>query len=326
MNTLILDVGCSNTKYVLYTDGEMVQWWKHATPPIQNLAMFQELLKRYELIKVDYGVEKLLTISYSDSLFYQTVGGTIHHIGVFTDIEKHAHVPDYQIAGKPDNSELLGMAHQLLHLRDKVGLTDIKRILPPATMFASYLSGNHDWNTWDITHASNSGMWDYENADWCSEMEPFIDAGIIDAKVVKPKTPIDDTICVGGHDSVFVNANDTPYSTKPYLSLGTWVTASVEKPFRKRDRNSLTRFVVAPNSTTLEQICINAENANKEFLSRLITGFFECRLPKDQNPPSIQVFGGWSEDFDAWQSDYLEFQIQNNDDYFLHKQAARYVS
>lgn len=320
MNTLILDIGCSNTKFYFFRDGHLEERRVFSTPRHQEYDLWNAVLRAYNEMIEYVDVDKVMPISYSDSVWYETKTGVLRHIPVFSDIQRHPEAPDYQVAGKPGNSELLGIASQLLHLRDTVDLGSIKRILPTSTLISARLSGDRIWNIWDITHAGNSGMWDYENARWCPEMQPFIDAGLIDEEVVSPKTERPGGIYVGGHDSVFANANDVPYSTKPYLSLGTWVTASVEKEFKKQDRNAPTRFVPAPNGTTLEQLCINAENNLEKVYEQVIT-FFESRLPKNSR---IKLFGGWKEGFNRW-LDNDDFQFVLEDIHYLHKQAARYI-
>jgi len=279
-------------------------------------------------------VNIILPISYSDSIWYLTKDGEAHHIPVFSDIKQQEDVPHYNVSGKPKNSQLLGIAHQLMHLKKNVGLENIKTILPTSTFVAAMLTGKNYWNTWDRTHASNSGMWDYENNRWCQQMQPFIQAGVIRHKVVNPDCILhiepsrEQKWLIGGHDSVFAVANDTPYSAKPYLSLGTWITASVEGWFKHRAENNTTRFVIAPNGTILEQLCFRANENQHDKAIRKTMAFFERRLPKGTQPRRINVFGGWSKDGQKmWKkANGFEFvhKDQNFND-FLHNEAVKYA-
>ena len=248
-----------------------------------------------------------------------------------TDLKPQQGVPDYQVAGKPSNSELIGIAHQLMYLKNVIGLHAIKRILPPSTMFAVQLTGNREWKKWDITHAGNSGMWDYERACWTKEMYPFIEAGVIDEKVAACNEIIwsergSYEFLVGGHDSVFANANDIPYSSKPYISCGTWITGSVESYFYKRDRNSATRFVIAPNGTTLEQLCFRVERVGMDVSLKWVYDFFEKRRKIPSETP-IRVFGVYAEDFvKDWQHPGSPvIHVDPEDGSFLHLEAAKYA-
>lgn len=334
MNTLILDIGCSRTKFSLYNDETRVDKIVLKTPDVPNKNMIDDIKKVFAERIYPKKVNRILPISYSDSVWYLTKSDEIQHIPVFSNIGEQAGVPSYDVSGKPENSELLGIAHQLMYLKDKIGLENIKTILPTATFVAAQLTNKLYWNTWDMTHAANSGMWDYKNARWAPQMHPFIEAGVINNNVVAPRATlhIEPNIaqqwCVGGHDSVFAVANDIPYSTKPYLSLGTWITASVEGWFKQRSKNCPTRFVIAPNGTILEQLCFKANIEEYEKAIAKTIAFFERRLPHNTRPRRINVFGGWSEiGLKLWSKiDGFEF-VRKDDDFndYLHQQAVKYA-
>lgn len=335
MDTLIIDVGCSYLKMAIYQGERLCEWWKSPTPKTANEIVESVSLQYWNIRQMDqYRISQTMVISYSDSVFYQMKNGKIDHVPVFTDIPIQDGLPDYQVAGKPRNSELKGAGNYLLYLKNEVGLEWIDCILPPSTFIARHLTGNRSWKKWDITHASNSGMWDYKRSYWCKEMQPFIEADVIEAEVVSPgavlyQEQIDEMrVLVGGMDSVFANARDVPYSSKPYLSLGTWVTASVESYFIKRDRKSPTRFVIAPNGTILEQLCFNAGSEDYEVAYQLTTDFFDKKF-LNMMTPVIDVFGGWSESgLHHWwhKHPYLRFRnIEPEGDSYLHREAALYA-
>ena len=331
MRSLIIDVGCSNLKMGIYDNESLMQWYKTITPRDINETI--EILKsKFHGVMREHQPNNVMVISYSDSIIYEMKDGKIGTIAWDAEIPRRADVPDYQVSGKPINSQLIGMAQQLMHLKESVGLAGIDRILPPSTYFASALSGNDAWRKWDITHATNSGMWDYKRATWAKEMSPFLEAGIVDYDVAACNEYLwtEDKYfwLVGGMDTVFVNATDTPYSSKPYLSCGTWVTASVESYFRKRDRRSPTRFVSGPNGTILEQLCFRGDTCESKMVYQHIYNFFEKRFGDENDHPAIKVFGVWSPELlkVLKKHPYLKFVSAEPDGgSFLHEQAIRYM-
>ena len=336
MSTLIIDLGCSNLKFILYKGGNFDHFFQVPTPQtVEGIlhAIFQRLQGGYYYINEGEfrratPVNTIMIISFSDAVFYDTDDGALHQLLPLDDIRQHPELPPYQETGKPRNSQLVGIGNQLLHIRDTVGLENVRKILPPSLFVAAHLTGNTEWKRWDITHASNSGMWDYKHARWHQAMQPFFEAGVIDEEVVKPSEvlwhsheigyPEIKFLC-GGHDTVFANANDVPYSTKPYVSLGTWVTASAESEFRKLDSRHPSRFVIAPNGTTLHQLCFKSNVENLSYAVKF--------LEKKQLSAPVRVFGGWAEAaFPQLEKSHLEVElVESGNGSFLHQQAMRYV-
>ena len=337
MSTLIIDLGNSHLKFILYKEGDCDHFFQVPTPQtVEGIlhAISQRLQGGYYYI--DEGefrratpVNTMMIISFSDAIFYDTDDGTFNQIHPLSAIEQHPELPLYQETGKPTNSQLSGIGNQLLHLRDTVGLENVRKILPPSLFVAAHLTGNTEWKRWDITHASNSGMWDYKRGTWHRAMEPFFEAGVIDKEVVKPSEVLwhsheigyhEIKFLCGGHDTVFANANDVPYSTKPYISCGTWVTASAESEFRKLDARHPSRFVIAPNGTILHQLCFKS---NAENLSHTVKF-----LAKKQLSAPVRVFGGWAEEaLPQLEGSGLNVELveYGNHGSFLHQQAVKYV-
>ena len=332
MSTLIIDLGNSHLKFILYKKGNFDHFWQVSTPEtVEGIlhAISQRLQGgSYYINEGEFRratpISTIMIISFSDAVFYEKTDGSFHQLDYIHSVPEHPECPPYQITGKPTNSTLNSIANYLLHLRDTVGLQNIKRILPPSAFITAQLAGNQDWKTWDITHASNSGMWDYEKGKWHAAMLPFFEAGVIAEKVVPCNTVVSEfpsgvKYLLGGHDSTFVNANDVPYSTKPYLSLGTWTTASTESEFRKLDRCHPSRFVIAPNGTILHQLCIKSSKHSLQ----LGIGF----LKRKQLSAPIQVFGGWAKEvMPQLESDRLKFEcVDATEHSFLHEQASIYA-
>ena len=336
MSTLIIDLGCSNLKFILYKGGDFDHFLQVPTPQtVEDIlhAISQRLQDGYYYI--DEGefrratpVSTIMIISFSDAVFYDTDDGMFHQLLPLDDIRQHPELPSYQETGNPTNSQLPGIGNQLLHIRDTVGLKNIRKILPPSLFIAAHLTGNTEWKRWDITHASNSGMWDYTRGKWHQAMETFFEAGIIDEEVVKPSEvlwharetgyPEIKFLC-GGHDTVFANALDIPYSTKPYISCGTWVTASAESEFRKLDPRHSSRFVIAPNGTTLHQLCFKSNAKDLRYAIKF--------LEKKQLSAPVRVFGGWAEEASPHlKSKTLDFQlVEGGNVSYLHSQAMKYA-
>lgn len=335
MRTLIIDIGCSYTKCFIHSEKEALLY--QVKTPNTILGMLRTL--RQQLIKTEcylhyiaheeshdrmLPIDRVMVISFSDAVFYEKTDGSFYQLDYSNLVPAHPECPPYQITGKPTNSTLKSIANQMLHLRDTVGLENIKRILPPSAFIVAQLAGVSAWKTWDLTHASNSGMWDYEKARWHTAMQQFIDAGVIDEKVAACNAAVSEfpagvKYLLGGHDSTFVNANDVPYSTKPYLSLGTWTTASAESEFRKLDQHHPSRFVIAPNGTILHQLCIQS---SKHSLQQGLKF-----LERKQLSAPVKVFGGWAKEVvPQLKSDTLKFEcVDPTEHSFLHEQAAIYA-
>ena len=334
MRNLIIDLGHSFTKCFIHSEKESLFYQGKTSNSIHGIlrALRRQLLKtECYLHYIAHGesydrmlpIDRVIVISFSDAVIYEKTDGSFHRLDYIHSVPVHPECPPYQLTGKPTNSTLNSIANYLLHLRDTVGLENIKRILPPSAFIIAQLAGVSDWKTWDITHASNSGMWDYEKARWHTAMQQFIDAGVIDEKVATCNTVVSESpsgvkYLLGGHDSTFVNANDVPYSTKPYLSLGTWTTASAESEFRKLDRHHPSRFVIAPNGTILHQLCIES---SKHSLQQGIKF-----LEKKQLSAPVRVFGGWGKEVvPQLKSDILKFEcVDFTEHSFLHEQSSIY--
>lgn len=328
MTTLIIDIGNSFTKFYVYQDGSLESEYLSPTPKDKDYDMIESLLVAYRCTSKKYDIDRVLPMSYSDAVWYEDKHlGTAHHLSAMFGTPQVDALPPYKLTGQPMGTELRGIAGQLFYLKNEVGLENIKRILPASTFLAARLSGQTDWNTWDITHASNTGMWDYGRGTWVQEMAPFLEAGVIDERVVKPDAWMTDKWLVGGHDSVFASANELPYSTKPYLSLGTWITASMQYLPCRDEQDDGTRWVVAPNGAILKQICFPSDDGYNMSYDRVIR-FFEKVLPRGIEPRNIKVFGGWAKKGHRLWKNYpnLNFELKEEDlSSYLHNQAAIYA-
>ena len=318
MDTLIIDIGCSQTKFYLINTNGSLQIFKSLTPPncydlvAQTFEMFERSLTKSD------NIGKVMVISYSDTAIVEMDNGSIKNYGVFKPGELGWEL-SWNLPKPKD------MFQEIKNLR----ISEIKRILPISTYIMSKLTGAHDWRTWDYTHASNSGMWNFKRGGWGSAMQPFIDAGIITENVLSPQTEVatdrPEHWYLGGHDSVFATANMIPYSTNPYLSLGTWITASVEQMDKPPMARTIDRYVLGANGTLLNQICFRSVLINKTV--KKVLKFFESRLPENVNSAPIKVFGSWTEDLGMLKDHpYLTFEFVENPKSYLQEEAAKCVS
>ena len=290
----VLDVGNSFAKVYLM-DGNDVKDFKKKEVHVYN--MLEVSLDLFDEFRGD--CSHVIVLSMSDSVVYEDKKGNRRWMPALIDIGWQKGLPDYSVSGHPHFESLKGAANQMLWLQKEVGLENIKRIVPVSTYLASKIAGL-DWQSWDITHASNSGFYDYRQGQWAAEAYPFIEAGVIGEKImpcyewVSVGTP---WVMLGGHDSTFINAMDTPYSTKPYISCGTWLTVSVQTSVRSRGfdvkADGESRFIAAPNGAVLEQLCFRS--LNTEISIKRVTEFLRARLPKDINHAPIQIFGAWGD-------------------------------
>ena len=102
---------------------------------------------------------------------------------------------------------------------------------------------------------------------------------------------------MGGHDTTFANAADIPYSTKPYVSCGTWTTVSVETSLRRDGfiDDGQTRYILAPNGALLKQLCFKSGISEAEATAEIVIGFLSDNF-KGATAAEVAVFGAWSSD------------------------------
>lgn len=351
MKSFVLDIGNSNMKLYGYDllNIEDPQCWSevHRTP-----TEFSELLESaVNLLGNATGgghpPDSLIVLSFGDSICYETKYGEITGLRADHPIAFQKRLPSYERSGKPRLDDLKGAGNQMLYLAkdSHLDLDDIYRILPWSTLIAAKIADDESWKTWDWTHASNSGLYDFKEGKWLPEADIFIEKGIIDAKVVAPDTEIprpmnrNCNLHIGGMDTVFANALDTVYSSKPYISCGTWTTVSVESDIDNLRPPLRSRFILSPCGSTLEQECFLSQESEfgmestvqriKKFLDRKLG--FHVGLT---SIPKIRVFGSWADhllpylEAELGNESYIpqfEFVNVESKSSFLHERAARYA-
>lgn len=252
--------------------------------------------------------------------------------------------PPFAQTGTSPFSSWQGITNTLALARRMItGFTRV-RVLPVSAACAAHLAGENYFNTWDITHASNSGIFSfqipspdprYPQSGWHPYAYEYIERGWINKDIVKCNYPLKHKktgipLLIGGHDSTFANANDIPFSTKAYISLGSWMTASVESSVRPdwvdAEEND-ERYLIAPNGSILKQICF--ENVGAARQKDKLVDFMKRHLTHTTSP--ILIFGGWDGIEDASASickslgkDGFRWALKK-DPHFLSECAATYA-
>ena len=328
MKIMVIDVGNTHLKCDIW----------HVADGIDNKLLYsnhnrtsRHMPDNLELIRTYYNhneKDAVIILSMGDSVVYETVPGKIEWLPYDTQTHEYAHnidLPPFAESGVPRGQDLQGSFQQIMMLRLR---PDVKRILPMSAFIAAWLAEYHDFANWDITQASNSGLYNYQTGKWQDCIGEFLRKGIIGEKIDKSNRMLIDPygipIFIGGHDSTFANATDLPYSTKPYVSCGTWTTVSVENKLSRNWRDRGQRYVIAPNGTILEQLCFKSES--KLETAKRIIDFLDKKFAGIEKRP-IGVFGTWRKDLQsilAMERSYLEFTILPEN--YLTECAARYAA
>ena len=325
----VIDIGCSFIKSYVVSDKGVQSCFQL---PVRSDHIFKDIRRCFEKNRQD--TQSTIVISTSDCVVWESkMGGNPHWLTHDIPKEWQDGLTSYKKSRHPRYDKLKGAANQMLYLGKTVGLENIKRILPLSAYIATEIADNPDWNGWDITHASNSGFWDYDRGGWADAAQPFIDAGVIDEKIYPCDTLIEGNtfrrVFLGGHDSVFANANDEPRSSKSYISCGTWTTVSVMAD-RYAPKDSDARFVAAPNGSVLEQLCFLSDPSTLQTAVTKICGFLDQSF-KYVASPTIQVFGSWSKEMYEVLNPNSRFRFEWLEPnrfwgcLYLPEQVARYV-
>lgn len=345
MKIQVFDIGNSNLKcYIWDVSGESPKLIHDNHTPTSH-----QMIDNLEIIDNAYKTrdqDAVIILSMSDSVVYENKSGKKIWIPLGEPTHEYARLeqlPPYRETGKPHGEVLSGVFNQLqmikmMSLAQGFGHT---RILPFSTYVAAHLAGEKRFNNWDITHASNSGVYNYQipnpadarfpKCGWHSCIDDIIDAGWISKEILpchhQLKTNDGTPVLIGGHDTTFANAMHTPYSTKPYISCGTWLTVSVESSTRPNWVDEGARYIIAPNGAVLKQICVpspQSQNGKIEVVKR-ISNFLDKHLVLETASP-IRVFGPWRRGMHEMLQKYSEFEFVMMSENYLTEQAALYAA
>ena len=344
MRIQVFDIGNSHLKCDIWD-------FTHPTSPpnliySNHTPTSRDMKDNLEVIQSYYDRNKkeaVIVLSMSDSIVYESPEGKPIWIPAGEPTHPYARLetkPPYRETGKPHREVLDGCFNQLRMVMTQMRSNNFykSRILPFSGYVAAHLAGDKKFNKWDITHASNSGVFSYQlpsnderfpKSGWHPCIEDIIEAGYINREIVKSDHILiakDGTpILVGGHDTTFANALDIPYSTKPYISCGTWLTASVESSVRPNWKDEGARYIIAPNGAVLKQLCFESAQTDegKVNAAKRIQDFLTKHT--DGNVP-ITIFGRWRKTFrELINDEILDRPILMTHNNYLTEQAAVYA-
>ena len=261
---MYIDVGCSNQKHYLVRNGEVAE--KEIVETAEG--NIYEIISRAnsfqnKLVAEGYYINNCIVSSLSDSVVYELENGDLFTLWYSDKLPHYGGVTCNTISGKAVQKELHGIGNQMKHIQHEHSLDKVKRILPISTFLSAYLAGNKDWNTWDYTHASNSGMFNMHSLNWDSCMMPFINAGCINGTLYSPSHYLKKdsmSVHLGGHDTTFLY----PVTTDGYISTGTWITAGKVQHEYKWERTSLpVRWILDANGRYHKQLCLHSSDPDK---------------------------------------------------------------
>lgn len=345
MRVQVFDIGNSFLKHYLIEiqDGRDPKFFcDHHTPTSKDFSENMEVIRHaYQHQEKDI----VILLSMSDSVVWESAEGYKQWIPAQEPTHPYARLdqlPPYNETGKPQGEILSGVFNQLQLIKTQVNSQGFKkiRILPFSGFVAAELAGDKYFNAWDISHASNSGVFNYKIHNpyderfplngWHACIQDIIDRGWISEKILPCDhvlhAPDGTPIMIGGHDTTFMNALHGIYSSKPYISCGTWLTASVESDISRDWKDEGARYVVAPNGSILKQLCIPAPTTDTgkfEAVGRIYDFFEKHLIAKTQSP--IRVVGSWRHPLHHILSAFTTFEFSKMHDKYLQEQAARYA-
>ena len=264
MDLMYVDIGCSNQKHYLIRGGEVAEKEIVETTEGNIYEIIAQVNKfQNKVVAEGYYINNAIVTSLSDGVVYELNNGDLFTLWYNDKLPHYGGVTCNTISGKPPQDELHGIGNQLKHIQHKHSLDKVKRILPISTFIAAYLAGHKEWNTWDYTHASNSGMFNMHTLNWDSCMLPFIAENCINGTLYSPRHYIKKDMIdmhMGGHDTTFLYYN-TPDG---YITTGTWITAGKVQEKYKWERSNLPiRWLLDASGRYHKQLCLHSSDPDK---------------------------------------------------------------
>lgn len=237
MDILVLDVGNSYIKGYVYRHSPETQILVDLKIPTPRRfdAIFETCWEIVSGVVNKEGVDLsgVIVSAFSDALVTENDEGETKIIFALDPGQENVsyNLP-YTLTGYTSMFPNLYARLRCVHLHDSV-----RRALPVSAMVAAHLCDNRDWKHWDITHASNSGMWDQVKHRWLtSEYEDIIDPEVVPCSAVVGEVE-GIPVLVGGHDALFCCAN----KCQSYVVTGTWTIASLPQGHFQPDPDAETR-------------------------------------------------------------------------------------
>ena len=277
MKVLVLDIGCSNTKKLIYqqiSDNKVLCLSKDVRPTPSdrtgpNIENMVELCS--EFISGDWAkVDCIITTSFSNSVVVETTeGAALIHPPERDGSPAEDLLYDLPLYTETGYSTQFPHISQRLHNLEYGAKVEYKRRLPVSAYISSKLCDNNEWNIWDWTHASNSGNWNQEKQQWI----PNPEINKIPIETVSPAYIIgcmgNTPVMVGGHDTLFISANDR----RPYIYTGTYTTVSFPQAVFTPDKrvNEDVRWLLDPIQNLHEQLLLKTPSIlNDNYFAKII--------------------------------------------------------
>lgn len=257
MDILIIDIGCTHSKSLIYRAGKIIDKQVVSTPDDAQGIVDISTQFVNKALSDGYELSGVIPMSFSESVIAEGEDGSLTLYGVYPNVPDCPR-PPYEITGYP--FEVFKGVCTILPYLKSTG-QKIKRALPVSATVAVQLTGNTLWQMWDHMHASNTGL--YGAGEWLNEADIYSDWIYMEhtgypfkATVgVIPNTWI--PVFLGGHDSLFgIHPN-----AQAYVSCGTYITASQPSEFMsevKEDYWRNVRYVQDVNGQYHRQLCMKS--------------------------------------------------------------------
>lgn len=292
MDILVLDIGCSRMKSVIYRGNKLLEKTSVVTPQNAEGIMKVSVDLVNKAYADGYELSGIIPTSFSESVIVEDQAGKLMLFGPVLPVPwMSGPRPSYDETGYPDNS-FVGVC-RILHRLKSTGLYSFRRALPVSAMVAVQLVSNTEWKTWDWMHASNTGL--YGNKQWLVDAESFEDWLDVDG-TVSPDTIVGELadgtpVFLGGHDSLFGIYPEGG----AYVSCGTYITASQPSEFMSNPGEDV-RYVQDVRGTYHRQLCFESQGELSQADALRIYEFLKTF--------DVKVFGSYANEMADMLRDY----------------------
>ncbi|MXV76940.1 hypothetical protein F4083_10825 [Candidatus Poribacteria bacterium] len=323
MQILILDIGCSFTKCYLFKDTlEIVDEFKVTTDissPETLEACVREVLSKFD----KHTYQAIFPLSFGEGVIYNNI--------IYEPTHNRESLIDnkYEQTGTPtDIKRDIGSAFQSLLTFPSYSDGPA---LPVSTYIASRLAGVRI-NTWELTHAGNSGMLNISQRQWFVELlkkhkcQPLpFSTEFISPAIIVGKTEKGVSIFAGGHDHSCISVFDP----KPIIIAGTWVVISFPEIVflpRQEEKVAGIRWAITANGGFHKQVVKKVSNPiTLSDMDYIVSIYKRMRVPEKSE---VYVIGGYGEklapELDKLDSPY-HFVAPPESEVYQHRQTAKYA-
>lgn len=323
MQILVLDIGCSYTKGYLFNKTlDIIADYKLATDissPGVLEACVREVISHFD----SYTYQAIFPLSFGEGVIYNNTIYEPTHNKLFLTEDNYN-----QVGTATDVERDIGSAFQSLLTFPSY---DNGPALPVSTYIASCLAKTEN-NTWELTHAGNSGMFDISQRRWAVDLLkrhkcdplPFSSEFMSPATIIG-KTERDIIIFSGGHDHSCLSV----FNPKPIIIAGTWVVIShPEIAFlpRQDEKGVGIRWTITANGGFHKQVVKKVSNPITLTDMDYIISIFQLMKVPDKS--EIYVIGGYGEklapELDKLGSPF-NFVAPPEAEVYQHRQTAKYA-